>query len=122
MTTKDAARQASALVRIAVASCVVTIVPGVAAVHSITGTLTESTHGVSSSSLDPSMSSDAASRVADLVRGGLECGPDPRLTDTVVVEWPDGSAQVVGFDQALRVAADRDGRLRSYCVTPRITG
>ncbi len=56
----------------------------------------------------------------DLVRvltgNGLRCGAAPRRTDVVVVERPDGTAEVATFGQALDVAAQRDGWLRAFCV------
>lgn len=66
-------------------------------------------------SCDREMSSEARSVVdAHQVRG-LDCRAEPKLTDEVVVEWPDGRADTISFARALEVAARGDGWLRSFC-------
>ena len=125
MTTSRTAEQASRLVRIAVASFVVTVLPAVAVAHQVVATLapaddvTEVVRRCDPEACGREMSSEAAAQVAVLDRQGLKCAPTPTFTDVVVVEWLDRSATVVTFDEALAVAAGPDGWLRSYCVDPR---
>ncbi|MCX6406743.1 MAG: hypothetical protein NTV28_07480 [Propionibacteriales bacterium] len=120
MTTIDLARRGSDLVRSSVLSFVISFVPAVLVAHELVGPPSDPgtqqvvlcEHGPCAADL----SAAAEALLDDLVRQGMRCTVRPLLTDTVVVEWLGGEAAVLPFDQALDVAAHRQGWLRSYCV------
>lgn len=121
MSSIAVARGTSRLVRLVVLSFVVSLLPAIAVVQHLTGTsvLPDEATEVSLCAGGPcrrDVSPDVVALVGDLTQQGMTCSVRPQLTDTVVVEWLSGGVQVVPFDQALEVAAQRRGWLRSYCV------
>ncbi|MEH3033420.1 MAG: hypothetical protein PGN07_05110 [Aeromicrobium erythreum] len=65
----------------------------------------------------PDAMSDAATAlVREAVAAGRTCSSTPVLTDHIVVEHRDGSAEVVTFDRALELSAAATVWVRRYCV------
>ena len=55
--------------------------------------------------------------VEDLQVQGLECSGVPSLTDSIVFEFEDGTAEVLTFDEAWDAAEKNLGFVEAYCLT-----
>lgn len=117
-TQQDVRRRRGTAARAASLALALAAVPLVSALHLGGGQLLQDDHAGHCGPVpcDQQESASTQQLLRSLTSNGLECGPTPRRTDVVVVERPDGSAEVATFGQALEVAAQRDGRLQAYCV------
>lgn len=107
-TLQRTATGATRAVRVVAVSMVLTLLPATLVAHALD-------RSASADDVD-AVSAAAVAVVGEWRHSGLRCGTAPRLTDTVVVEWPDGTAGTVSFDRALEIVSARAGVLRAYCV------
>lgn len=64
---------------------------------------------------EPTVGAAAAQAVSGLEAQGMECAEKPALTETIVFEFEDGTAQVLGFDAAYAAAESGQGSVIAYC-------
>jgi hypothetical protein len=123
MMPSDTVLAYSRVVKTAVATLAVGLLPVILGLQMLLGTLGSTTRDqVTDSSCDGSACSltpAARELVGELEDRGLTCRSAPRMTDTVVFSWADGRVETVDFGTSLTATARKAGQALRYCATPR---
>ena len=122
MMPSDTVLAYSRVVKTAVATLAVGLLPVILGLQVLFGTLGASTRdhltgqcGGTECTLTPA----ARELVVELENQGLTCRQAPAMTDTVVFSWADGRVETVDFGTSLTATARSDGRAVRYCASPR---
>ncbi len=123
MMPSDTVLAYSRVVKTAVATLAVGLLPVILGLQVLLGSLGASTRdhvtdgscGGTACALTPA----ARELVGELEQQGLSCRQAPALTDTVVFSWADGRVETVDFSTSLTATARSDGQALRYCATPR---
>jgi hypothetical protein len=123
MMPSDTVLAYSRVVKTAVATLAVGLLPAILGLQVLLGTLGPSTrdHVVEQSCGDSACSLTPAARqlVGELEDQGLTCRQEPAMTDTIVFSWDDGRVETVDFGTSLTATAHSAGQALRYCATPR---
>ena len=120
MTPTDSVVASSRYVRLAVATCVVAVIPAILGFQLLASHVGQTSRDVVSAGAcqDEScvLSAAVIRTVADLEDRGLLCRIKPGLTDSVVFEWKTTEVTVVDFATALSASSNSEGWIRRYCM------
>jgi len=123
MMPSDTVLAYSRVVKTAVATLAVGLLPVVLGLQVLLGTLGSSArdHVIDQSCDGSACSLTPAARelVGQLENEGLTCRQAPTMTDTVVFSWADGRVETVDFGTSLTATAHSAGQALRYCATPR---
>lgn len=112
----------SRYVRIAVATCVVAVLPMILGFQLLATHLGQTSRDIVAASECRGdgcvLSPGVARAVADLEGRGLTCRAKPALTDRIVFEWQNGTVEVIDFGAALEASSTSRGWVRQYCLPP----
>ena len=123
MMPSDTVLAYSRVVKTAVATLAVGLLPVILGLQVLFGTLGASTRdhvtGESCDGAACSLTPAARELVGQLENEGLTCRQSPTMTDTVVFSWADGRVETVDFGTSLTATASAAGQALRYCATPR---
>jgi hypothetical protein len=123
MMPSDTVLAYSRVVKTAVATVAVGLLPVILGLQVLFGTLGASTRdhvtGESCDGAACALTPAARELVGQLENEGLTCRPSPTMTDTVVFSWADGRVETVDFGTSLTATAKAAGQALRYCATPR---
>lgn len=123
MNPSDTALAFSRLVKIAVATIAVGLLPVILGLQMLLGGVGATTrdHVANRACEAPncSLTTTARDLVGDLEDRGMACREAPALTDTVVFAWNDGRVETVDFGTSLSATSRGEGSALRYCMTPR---
>jgi hypothetical protein len=123
MMPSDTVLAYSRVVKTALATLAVGLLPVILGLQMLLGSLGSSTrdHVTDQSCNGSACSLTPAARelVGQLEHEGLTCRQAPTMTDTVVFSRTDGRVETVDFGTSLTATASAAGQALRYCATPR---